>query len=236
MKHLTIFALACGLALAACGKKSTDKPAVQPSVATTETKPTSEGPAPAPAATPAPADAAPAQQSPQAGELAKKQALLAYGEMENGYITDSRAQWAKSAKASSSFGSANDEPPGSRSSYAPWQATGMPNNEPWLNNSRDIGFDWLELAYDKPVSANEVRVVFTQGVEAINKIELIDTDGKAHPVWSGIGEMKAEDRGARTWFVRKFDATPYKVNRVKVTVANSLADGPRIDAVQLVGD
>ena len=76
-----------------------------------------------------------------------------------------------------------------------------------------------------------------QGVEAINKVELQDTDGKWNTVWEGVSDVKKDDRGNRTWFVKTFTKTAYKAKGVKVTYANNLQhDYKVIDAVQLVGD
>ena len=76
-----------------------------------------------------------------------------------------------------------------------------------------------------------------QGVEAVNKVELQDTDGKWNTVWEGVSDVKKDDRGNRTWFVKTFNKTAYKAKAVKVTYANNLQhDYKVIDAVQLVGD
>jgi len=49
--------------------------------------------------------------------------------------------------------------------------------------------------------------------------------------------LARDERGSRTWFVRSFEKTAYKVKAVKLTIANSVARGYKeVDAVQLVGD
>jgi hypothetical protein len=74
-------------------------------------------------------------------------------------------------------------------------------------------------------------------VEAINKIELQDTDGKWITVWEGLHSEKRDERGTRTWFIRTFDKTAYKAKGVRITYANNLHhDYKVVDAVQLVGD
>ncbi|TZF83507.1 hypothetical protein [Cognatilysobacter lacus] len=193
---------------------------------------------PAPAATPAPTPAAtpPADAQPST-PTSEAQGKLDFATMEDGYMNDPDAQWATSAKASSQFGDADKLPPDSHDSSTAWQATGSVNGNGWTNNRQDIGFDWIQLDYDRPVSATAVRAVFDEtAVAAINKVELIGVDGAAHTVWSGISDTKPETRGQRTWFVRKFDATPYPVKSVKLTFANNVARGYKaVDAVQLVG-
>lgn len=229
MKKITFSALVCSLALVACGKK----PPQQESQAPEPAPAAAQAPAPAPAPTPA---AEPAVDDKAQKERKEKEALMAYASMEDGYLGDARGQWATSAKASSSF--SEETPPASPSESKAWRATGQPDGKEWTNNHQDMGMDWLELGYDKPVAATEVRVVFLgDGVEAVSKVELIDTDGKLHSVWSGISDVKADQRGRRTWFVRSFEKTPYPVKGVKVTIANNLERGyKQIDAVQLVGD
>ena len=78
---------------------------------------------------------------------------------------------------------------------------GAGDGKEWTNNHQDIGFDWLETTFAKPVNATEVRAVFANGagVEAVDKVELQDTEGKWYTVWSGISDVKRDARGSRTW-------------------------------------
>ncbi len=230
MIRTTLLALTLIGALTACGKKAEQN-----------APPPSPTPAAKPEAVVTPADVptAPAADSPEAKERAHKQAALDYATMEDGYINDARGQWATAAKASSSFGDAGKETPESHASNTPWQATGSPNGSSWNNDHQDIGFDWLELSYGKPVKATEVRVVSpgNEGVESINKIELIDTNGAAHTLWSGLSDEKEDQRGPRSWFVRKTAAGEFQTKSVKLTFANNVATGYKeIDAVQLIGE
>jgi hypothetical protein len=224
--YLVTLSVAAALALTACGKKPVEQNAgaSAPAVAA----------APAAAAPVAAPTVAPGEISPEARELARKQGLLDFGVMEDKYINDPRGQWAASATASSAYGEENKS-----EQNVSTMVTGKVDGKTWTNNTQSIGFDWLNLGYEKPVSATEVRVVFQsgEGVEAVNKIELIGTDGAARTVWTGISDVKRDERGGRTWFVRKFNASPYKVKGVKVTIANNLQSGYKvIDAVQLVGE
>ncbi|GAB1597024.1 hypothetical protein [Lysobacter claricitrinus] len=211
-------------ALAGCKKHDAEAPAD-----------TTAAQAPAPAATTTPAPAAPS--APADGEKSEAQAKLDYATMEDGYINDANAQWAIAAKASSSFGDAGKQPPDSHDSNTPWQATGAVNGDEWTNDNQDIGFDWLQLDYERPVSATAVRAVLDENaVKSITKVELIGVDGAAHTVWSGVSDTGRDERGSRTWFVRTFDATPYPVKSVKLTFANNVSSGYKtVDAVQLVG-
>ena len=230
MKHgLLALSIAATLTLGACKKEGTEAAASEaPPAVTSET-----------ASEPTPPAESAAEPSAEDRARAEQQAKLDYATMENDYLTDAKGQWAVSAKASSAFGDANTAPEDSQSGNTPWQSTGAPNGGTWTNNNQDIGFDWIELSYDRPVKATEVRAVTAdeEAVESINKVELIDIEGKAHTVWSGLSDTKRDERGARTWFVRKFDATPYAVKAVKLTFANNVSSGyKQVDAVQLVGE
>lgn len=220
-RHVTAAALMLAALLAACHKK--DKPE--------ETPAATPAPAAAPAATTPAASTPTAELTPEQRDQAKKKAALDYGVMEDKYLNDPRAQWASGAKASTVFSESD-------SSQAS-NATGPSDTKTWTNKNYDQGFDWLETSFATPVNASEVRVVipYGQGLEAINKVELQDTDGKWNTVWEGINEIKRDDRGNRTWFVRSFDKTAYKAKAVKLTWANNLQHDLKIvDAVQLVGD
>lgn len=185
----------------------------------------------APAAAPA---AQPAELTAEQEEKARKQARLDFGAMEDKYINDPRAQWAASANASSSYG--GDKP---QESNLPKHAIGPIDGNEWSNNSTDLGVDWIELGYAKPVQATEIRLVTNDRatVESITKIELQDTDGKWNTIWSGVNDDKYDENGPRTWVVRTFEKTPYKVKAVKYTITNNVRSGYKeVDAAQLVGD
>jgi hypothetical protein len=213
------------LGISACKKKAVDAPSATPAAA-------------APAAPSAPVAAGtPVDSSDAQRDMAKKQALMDYAAMEDRYMNDATAQWAASAKASSTFGDDDGKVPAASSLAA--NVAGAVDGKTWTNNKQDIGFDWLEATFAKPVNATEVRVVFSngEGVEAVNKVELQDAAGAWNTVWSGISDQKAEARGNRTWFVRSFPKTAYQAKAVKITIANNVQRGYKVvDAVQLVGN
>ena len=229
--HWTLIAVACTLALAGCKKKPAEG---EPPPATSQATP---APAPAPAATPAPQE--PAELTDEQRQAAEKKARLDYSMMEDGYINDAKGQWASSAQASSSFNEtpekAKENPQASRA----WFATGAPDGKEWSQKSQDIGMDWIEVGYAKPVHATEVRAVLisSDAVRAIAKMELIDEGGAAQAVWSGVSDMEPDKRGDRTWFVKSFPKTAGKIKAVKLTFANAVSSGYKeVDAVQLVGE
>ena len=209
------------LMLGACKKKDPEQ-AAAPAAGTS---------APTQAAAPKPPTADTAEQQQEQEE---RKAALDYGIMEDRYMNDPKAQWAESATASSSFGGKNVA-----DSNLPKNAAGPVDGNTWTNDHQDIGFDTLEVTYAKPVAATEVRLVMPggQGVEAISKIELQDTDGKWNAIWSGLSDVKTDKRGSRTWFVRTFPQTTYKVKAVKYTIANNVQRGYKVvDAAQLIGE
>lgn len=222
--HWTLITTACVLALAGCKKKPTEAEA------------TAAASTPPAATTPAPA-AEPAEMTREQREAAEKKAKLEYATMEDGYLNDAKAQWATSAKASSSFG--EKQPPEDAKESRAWRATGRADGHTWSQAEQDIGMDWLELGFDKPVQAAAVRAVFagSDAIQAITKIELIDEAGAAQAVWSGLSEEKADKRGERTWLVKTFPKTATKIKAVKLTFANNVSSGYKeVDAVQLVGE
>jgi hypothetical protein len=222
--HWTLITTACVLALAGCKKKPTEAEAT----AAASTPPAATAPAPAPE---------PAEQTREQREAAEKKAKLEYATMEDGYLNDPKAQWAVAAKASSSFN--EKEAPADAKETRAWRATGGIDGYTWSQAQQDVGMDWLELGYAKPVHATELRAVLTSGeaVEAITKVELIDEAGAAQTVWSGLSEAKVDKRGERTWLVKTFPKTATKIKAVKLTFANNVSSGYKeVDAVQLVGE
>lgn len=206
------------LLIVACKKADTTVPATLP--------------APAPVAAPSPPN--PAELTDAQRAEAEKKSALDYATMEDKYINDPRAQWASSATASSTFGE-----PDPSDSNLPKNVTGKVDGNDWVNNNQTIGFDTLEVGYEKPVAATEVRLVVPdgEGIGTISKVELQDTEGKWNVIWSGVPDGKRDERGPRSWYVRSFDKTPYKVKAVKYTIANNLLHGyKKVDAAQLIGD
>lgn len=238
-RALLALAVAAPLALTACKKQAEDAaqaPAPETPAADASATAPADANAAAPAAPAADAAAAPGDADP---ERAAQQAKLDYATMEDGYINDAKAQWATSAVASSSYGYDKAPAADDHASYTPWQATGAVNGEAWSNKNRNVGFDWLETGFDKPVSATEVRIALEtgHGVEGITKIELIDVQGERHTVWSGLSDSKQDERGPRTWIVRKFEPTAYQAKGARITFANNVEnDYTYVDAVQLVGN
>ncbi|MCI0449134.1 MAG: hypothetical protein L0Y79_05010 [Chlorobi bacterium] len=152
-------------------------------------------------------------------------------------LKDPNGQWAVDAEASSSYGDAAGD-----QSWSPKQLTGAPNCERygdnrngWASKDADKGIEWVKLTFKNPVFATELRIRQNYNPGAIIKVELIDTDGKSHTIWSGADKTKYE-QDAIQYFVSKFDKSTYKTKEVKITLATNTVDGwNEIDAVQLIG-
>lgn len=238
MRLSVVSVAALALALTACGKGPEAieaAPGAEPEAAATAE--------PAPAETTAAGEAAtgPADYSvlPE-DETARRQALLDYATMEDSFLNDAKAQWAATAKASSAYGKAGmnegDDP---MAMNAPGQVTGALDGNTWSSETTDVGFDWIEVGFNRPVYAEALRIVFTDGqiAEAISKIELIDDTGTAHTIFSGVSPFKKDARGPRTWVVPEFEKTTFKVTGAKVTFANALLERYKeVDAIQISGE
>jgi hypothetical protein len=152
-------------------------------------------------------------------------------------LNEPDGQWAIDAEASSSYGNAAGD-----QSWSPKQMTGVPNCERygdngygWASKDADKGIEWVKLTFKKTVYATELRIRQNYNPGAIIKVELIDTDGKSHSVWSGADKTKYQ-KDAIQYFIAKFDKTEYKTKAVKITLSTNTVDGwNEIDAVQLIG-
>jgi pyruvate/2-oxoglutarate dehydrogenase complex dihydrolipoamide acyltransferase (E2) component len=227
MRTSTLALLSVCLVLSACNKK---EPAAEAGAA---------APAPATAQAPAPAPAAAAEPTEEERKRAQLQGKLDYATLEQRYLSDSLGQWATSAQASSGFGDKPDVVKADPTKGRAWKAVGAPDDYEWSQQSPDLGMDWLETRYAKPVRATEVRAVLTNSdaVKAITKVELVDEAGALQTVWSGISEAQRDERGPRTWLVHTFPKTDKPIVGVRLTFANAVSTGYKeVDAVQLVGE
>lgn len=227
MRLSALALLSAALVLSACSKK---EPAPDAATAT---------PAPAAAPAPAPAPAVSAEPSEEERKRAQLQGKLDYANMEQRFLSDGLAQWASSAQASSGFRDKPEVVKADPTKGRAWKAVGAPDGDEWSQQSQDMGLDWLETRYAKPVRATEVRAVMlnSDAVKAITKIELVDEAGALQAVWSGISEFKRDERGPRTWLVQSFPKTDKPIVGVRLTFANAVSSGYKeVDAVQLVGE
>lgn len=88
---------------------------------------------------------------------------------------------------------------------------------------------------ESAVHATEVDIRESYGNGFVYQVDLLDTDGALHTVWTGTDPTQP---GSPTDFVVKFAATPYVVKGVKIYVNtdHDLNAWEEIDAVRLLGE
>ena len=93
--------------------------------------------------------------------------------------------------------------------------------------------EWLELAYNGPVHATEIRVYQTFGRGAVSRITLIDVEGNTQVAWEGE-DVTAPCPGV---LVARIEPTVAKVATVRIDLDESrMGFWNQIDAVELVGE
>lgn len=138
-------------------------------------------------------------------------------------------QWAASASASSEFGV---------SGWIATQAIGAPdvtecgdNPGAWASSSTNT-VEWLQLGYTTPVYATQVVIYITYDPSYVTAVELIDTNGSYHTVYTAQPTPMA----CPAQLTVSFAKTTYLVSGVKITIdQTTLNDWSEIDAVQLIG-
>jgi hypothetical protein len=149
-------------------------------------------------------------------------------------LGDPRGQWAAGATASSEYG--NDRYNARQATGAPNVASYSDNPNAWCHSGRSVAEEWLEVSFARSVRATELRVrqTFTPGT--IGKVEAFGADGRAQVLWQGT-DPNAYPANRIAWFVLRFPAPPFAVDRVRLTLnIGAKAGWKQIDAVQLVGD
>lgn len=183
------------------------------------------------------ASSAPAPATEEDEATAEKRKAVEYALNEEKIATDSKGQWAATAKATSTYGDAKDP-----QDYSASKATGAPdvanfsdNGNAWTAKEPDGGIERLEVGFAKPVHATEIRVRQSFAPGAIIKVELLDTAGASHVVHEGVDSATYDKYNF--WFRKSFDRTPYQVAGARITLAtNAVSSWNEIDAVQLIGD
>ena len=140
-------------------------------------------------------------------------------------------QWAVYALASSWYGTGTN--------WSPTQATGAPNVDSCADDASawaSLGsgtVEWLELTYATPVNPTQVNIVQNYNPSYVVKVELLDTNGNYHEVYSGNG---AEADTCPFTLSIPIETVGYQALGVKITIDQStLKDWNEIDAVELVG-
>lgn len=148
-------------------------------------------------------------------------------------VSTDLVQWASSVLgASSSF-----SPTGGNS---PFTALGPPDvatygDDPnaWTVQNQNSGVQYLALGYDRIVVADGLTIRESNANGCVKTVDLLDTDGVYHTIWTGIDPTAA----AISDFSFDFTATAYNVRGIRIWVDTSIhpTDWPEIDAVQLKG-
>ena len=189
----------------------------------------------------APVSPAPARSAESIVANDEKAAAIQAALAEDAIVSDPRGQWAIAATASSTY--SGDKAPTAKTSYSAFAATGAPNVErygdnghAWTSATADKGIEWLEVQFEKPVNATQIRIRQSYGPGAIIKVEVIGEDGTRRTVWQGLDDQ-TYPANTISWFDRTFEKTAFKVNGARITLAtNAVAGWNEIDAVQLLGD
>lgn len=140
-------------------------------------------------------------------------------------------QWATSATASSQY---------SEPDYSAMQATGAPDtidcgDRPTAWASLEyFTIDWLEVGFDTPVVPTEVNIYESHTPSQVVLVELVDTVGGYHEIYTAEPEMQIDCPFVLSIEVEDLD---YPVVGVKITIDQSQLELPldEIDAVELVG-
>jgi hypothetical protein len=141
--------------------------------------------------------------------------------------TVSPRQWASDATASSEY---------TADRWSANQATGAPNTDAcgdiataWTSASSGSDPEWLNLSFATPVQATGVRVHETYNSGFIYQVDLVDTSGQKHTIWTGT-----DNTACPGWFEITFPKSEYSVN--SVVLYTKIAGWEEVDAVELLGE
>jgi hypothetical protein len=140
-------------------------------------------------------------------------------------------QWASSATAGTQYGEQD---------WSAMQVTGAPNTlecgdigSAWAS-ADSTSVDWLEARYDLPVVPSQVNIYETNNPSQVVKVEMIDTAGGYHEVYSAA--PKAEETCPFVLSIQVNGAN-YQAIGARITIDQSTLNLPwnEIDAVEMVG-
>ncbi|MBN1887925.1 MAG: DUF11 domain-containing protein [Thermoflexales bacterium] len=121
--------------------------------------------------------------------------------------------------------------------WCDYQATGAPtvsacshNNAAWASSSPDMGEQWLELLYDRPLTPSAVTVRESYNPGFVTGLVLYDTEGLTHTL--SVTDTTAQCPG--DLIIPIVDAD-YQTQRVRLIVDTNVAGWNEIDAVSLSG-
>jgi hypothetical protein len=136
-------------------------------------------------------------------------------------------QWATAATAGSEY---------SNPEWSAMQAIGTPNttscgdrSTAWAPRSKGISPEWIGLDYATPVYATMLRVHETYNSGFIFQVDLKDTSGNLHTLWTGTDTTPCPG-----WFEIALPKTSFLVKGVKIHAR--ISGWEEIDAVELIGE
>lgn len=139
-------------------------------------------------------------------------------------------QWGASATASSQYGDPD---------WTAAQSTGAPDTKEcgdktsaWASSSA-TGVDWLEVTYANPVTPTQVNIYETYNPGSIVKVEVRDTNGSYHSVYTASPSVGSDCPRTLTVDVKNI-TVPVNAVRISLDQTKS-ASWNEIDAVELVG-
>jgi hypothetical protein len=101
----------------------------------------------------------------------------------------------------------------------------------WASARGNMGLQWLELGYQRPMRAHSVRIYEVNSAGAVARVETVDAGGVRRTVWEG--DDPTPKPGV---FEVRFAATPYRVAKVRIVLdTDRHPSWNEIDAVELVG-
>jgi len=118
------------------------------------------------------------------------------------------------------------------------QAAGPPDADPavddpraWASARADMGRQWIELAYKRPLRANRVRIFEVNSGGAVVEVQTVDASGRRRTAWRGTCP------GGRPGVCElRIDAGGRAVARIRLILDTDRRPGwNEIDAVELVG-
>lgn len=112
-------------------------------------------------------------------------------------------------------------------------ANGEPDSSPWYGSSANAGTMVLTMTYSSATKVNGLDIYGTTSYPTgdVKKIELKDTDGNWHTVWTGT----ASSTTANPKLTIGFDATEFNARDARITIdSNGQSTWEAVDAVKLL--
>jgi len=101
----------------------------------------------------------------------------------------------------------------------------------WATKRGNMGLQWLELDYRKPMQVHRIRIFEVNRPGALAQVVGYDEKGNAHTLWKGVDPTKRPGV-----FEVEIKPTAFKVARLRLVLdTNRVSGWNEIDAVEIVG-